>query len=159
MDEVGRGTTVTDGVSIAFATIYHLLTVNQCRAMFATHFHELADMLGYSADHRGQGVFAKVRFYCTGVDETPVCFQSQLSVRHALLTITQKDGFFSYSHRLKPGVNRDSHGLKVAQLAGMPIPAMEVAATAVSWFKQRMLSEPDRAGLRDLGQSLIPRSS
>ena len=81
MDEVGRGTTVTDGVSIAFATIYHLLTVNQCRAMFATHFHELADMLGYSEDHRGQGTFEKVRFYCTDVDETPVCFQSQLFVR------------------------------------------------------------------------------
>ena len=75
MDEVGRGTTVTDGVAIAFATVHHLLTVNRCRAMFATHFHELADILGYSDDHRGQGAYDQVQFYCTDVDETAVCIR------------------------------------------------------------------------------------
>ncbi|KAJ1311524.1 hypothetical protein OPQ81_010008 [Rhizoctonia solani] len=47
MDEVGRGTTVRDGIAIAFATAHHLHSTNRCRAMFATHFHEVADMLGY----------------------------------------------------------------------------------------------------------------
>ena len=73
MDEVGRGTTVTDGLAIAFATVDHLLSVNRCRAMFATHFHELADILGYNPDdHKGHGPFSNIAFYCTSVDELPV---------------------------------------------------------------------------------------
>ncbi|OBZ78757.1 MutS 1 [Grifola frondosa] len=70
MDEVGRGTTVEDGLAIAFAAVHHLLSVNGCRAMFATHFHELADMLGHTDNHKGQGAFANVGFFCTDVDET-----------------------------------------------------------------------------------------
>ena len=74
MDEVGRGTTVDDGLAIAFASVHHLATVNGCRAMFATHFHELADMLGYdSVIHRGQGLFSQIAFFCTDVNETKVC--------------------------------------------------------------------------------------
>ncbi|KAI9828759.1 MAG: DNA mismatch repair ATPase msh1 [Thelocarpon impressellum] len=44
MDEVGRGTTSDDGVAVAYACLDHLYHVNRCRALFATHFHELADM-------------------------------------------------------------------------------------------------------------------
>ena len=73
MDEVGRGTTVNDGLAIAFATIHHLLSSNGCRAMFATHFHELADMLGYDpSSHKGQEAFSKIAFFCTDVDEIEV---------------------------------------------------------------------------------------
>lgn len=72
MDEVGRGTTVEDGLAIAFSTVHHLSSVVQCRALFATHFHELADMLGQSTDDPAPGSFGGVRFYCTGVDETDV---------------------------------------------------------------------------------------
>ena len=80
MDEVGRGTTVEDGLAIAFATAHHLLAVNGCRAMFATHFHELADMLGYDPiTHKGQGPFSDIAFYCTDVDEIEV---SPLLLKH-----------------------------------------------------------------------------
>lgn len=79
MDEVGRGTTVTDGIAIAFATVHHLYNVNRCRALFATHFHEIADMLGYAdaedrtVDDRDRTrAFASVGFFCTDVDETGV---------------------------------------------------------------------------------------
>ncbi|KAI6134024.1 muts domain V-domain-containing protein [Pisolithus croceorrhizus] len=114
MDEVGRGTTVRDGLAIAFGTVHHLVVNNRCRALFATHFHELADLLSYSeVDHRGGGVFGGVGFFCTDVRET-------------------EDGYFTYSHCLRPGVNRDSHGLKVAQLAGMPKSALLIAASVLS---------------------------
>jgi DNA mismatch repair ATPase MutS len=76
MDEVGRGTTVEDGLAIAFATVHHLLLQNRCRTLFATHFHELADLLGYTDAHRGQGSFAGVSFFCTDVDETEVKIRS-----------------------------------------------------------------------------------
>ena len=72
MDEVGRGTTVKDGLAIAFAAIHHLVATNRCRTLFATHFHELADMLGYSGGDQGQGLFGVVEFHCTDVDETDV---------------------------------------------------------------------------------------
>ena len=71
MDEVGRGTTVRDGLAIAFATVHHLSLHNKCRALFATHFHELADMFGYP-NHQTQGPHRHVRFFCTDVHEADV---------------------------------------------------------------------------------------
>lgn len=78
MDEVGRGTTVNDGLAIAFATVHHLTTVNQCRTLFATHFHELARMLGYTPEATGTGVYENVRFYCTDIGETDVGLQQSV---------------------------------------------------------------------------------
>ena len=90
MDEVGRGTTPEDGIAVGYACLHHLYHVNQCRTLFATHFHALADMTK---------VFAKLGCYCNDVLEEP-------------------DGKFSYVHRLRKGVNRESHALKVARVAG-----------------------------------------
>jgi DNA mismatch repair ATPase MutS len=73
MDEVGRGTTIKDGLAIAFASVNHLYGVNQCRCLFATHFHELTDMLGYE-DHQGGKSFPLIEFLCSDVDEIDVCF-------------------------------------------------------------------------------------
>ena len=41
LDEIGRGTATFDGLAIAWATLEHLHEVNRCRALFATHYHEL----------------------------------------------------------------------------------------------------------------------
>lgn len=100
MDEVGRGTTPEDGTAVSFACLYHLHYHNQCRTLFATHFHGLADMT------RG---FENLERYCTDVKETAT-------------------GSFSFVHRLRKGVNRQSHALKVAQLAGLPRETIELAA-------------------------------
>ena len=91
MDEVGRGTTPEDGIAVGFACLHHLYHTNKCRTLFATHFHALADMTAGWED---------VACYCTGITEL------------------SSSGAFSYVHRLKPGVNRQSHALKVAKLAG-----------------------------------------
>jgi DNA mismatch repair ATPase MutS len=90
MDEVGRGTTPEDGIAVGYACLHHLYHVNQCRTLFATHFHALTEM---TKD------FDKLACYCNDVRE-------------------EADGKFSYVHRLKRGVNRESHALKVAQVAG-----------------------------------------
>lgn len=118
MDEVGRGTTVKDGLALAFATVHHLTVKNQCRCLFATHFHELSDLLGWSNGISNQCAFSKVRFYCTDVVEI-------------------EDGHFTYAYRLQPGVNRESHGLKVAQLAGLPPDALSVASQTLNWLKRK----------------------
>lgn len=99
MDEVGRGTTPEDGTAVSFACLHHLHYRNQSRTLFATHFHGLADMTGE---------FPALGRYCTDVKET-------------------ESGAFSFVHRLKKGVNRESHALKVAQLAGLPRETLELA--------------------------------
>jgi DNA mismatch repair ATPase MutS len=72
MDEVGRGTTVKDGLAIAFAAVHHLVTVNKSRCLFATHFHELTDMVGNVDNVQGDGIFQSVRFYCSDVEDAGV---------------------------------------------------------------------------------------
>lgn len=79
MDEVGRGTTVKDGLSIAFAALHHLAAINKSRCLFATHFHELAEMLGGIHNLQGSGVFHNVRFYCSDVDDAGVCFSQMFT--------------------------------------------------------------------------------
>ena len=99
MDEVGRGTTPEDGTAVSFACLHHLHNHNQARTLFATHFHALADM---TQD------FEALARYCTDVKKTAT-------------------GTFSFVHRLRKGVNRQSHALKVAQLAGLPKETLELA--------------------------------
>ena len=52
LDEIGRGTATFDGLSIAWAAIEHLHEVNRCRALFATHFHELTALARQAAAPR-----------------------------------------------------------------------------------------------------------
>ncbi|KAL5336756.1 muts domain V-domain-containing protein [Aspergillus crustosus] len=99
MDEVGRGTTPEDGTAVSFACLHHLHYRNQCRTLFATHFHALADMTCE---------FPALGRYCTDLKETA-------------------SGSFSFVHRLRKGVNRESHALKVAQLAGLPKETLDLA--------------------------------
>lgn len=116
MDEIGRGTTPEDGTAVAFAALHHLLTVNKCRGLFATHFHAVGDMVreqGLMAEDGGaSGANANgnggVAMYCTDVEE-------------------DESGGFVYVHKLRKGTNRQSHALKVARLAGLPEPAIKMA--------------------------------
>lgn len=151
MDEVGRGTTVKDGLAIAFATVHHLVVLNRCRALFATHFHELADLLAYSeANHHGSGVFRDVGFFCTDVHETEV--SNKLHLSESRLDMIIQDSFFTYSHRLRPGVNRNSHGLKVAQLAGVPDSALLLAKNVLTALRRQHFMNPK--DLADIGKEL-----
>jgi DNA mismatch repair ATPase MutS len=90
MDEVGRGTTPEDGIAVGYACLHHLYHTNKSRLLFATHFHILADMTSH---------FKHLGCYCTDVTE-------------------DAHGSFSYVHRLRGGINKQSHALKVAHLAG-----------------------------------------
>ena len=109
MDEIGRGTTPEDGCAVAFACLHHLVHVNKCRTLFATHFHGVADLVTEHAmcveDGGDKGA---VEMYCTDVAE-------------------DDQGGFVYVHKLRKGVNRQSHALKVARLAGLPDAALQTA--------------------------------
>ncbi|TIB76850.1 hypothetical protein E3Q22_03328 [Wallemia mellicola] len=109
MDEIGRGTTSVDGLSLAYAMLIHLATENKSRTLFATHFHELDDMLD------GQNL--PVRFLSTDLDAGP-------------------DGF-AFTYTMREGVCKDSHGLIVAKLAGVPDSCIAHAEEASQKIKNR----------------------
>ena len=109
MDEVGRGTTPEDGTAVAFASLHHLVHTNKCRVLFATHFHAIADLVAKAKMRLEDGGTAgAVEMYCTDVEE-------------------DGHGGFVYIHKLRKGINRQSHALKVARLAGLPGQAIHVA--------------------------------
>ncbi|KQT83948.1 DNA mismatch repair protein MutS [Aurantimonas sp. Leaf443] len=91
LDEIGRGTSTYDGLSIAFAAVEHLHEVNRCRALFATHFHEMT------------ALSAKL---------------GRLS--NATMRVKEWQGEVVFLHEVKPGVADRSYGIQVARLAGLP---------------------------------------
>jgi DNA mismatch repair protein MutS len=98
LDEIGRGTATYDGLSIAWATLEYLHAHNQCRGLFATHYHELTQLAG----------------------QLPHLAAWTMDVRETAQGIV-------FLHQVKPGQADRSYGIFVAQLAGMPTPVLERA--------------------------------
>ncbi len=98
LDEIGRGTATYDGLSIAWATLEHLHDVNRCRALFATHYHEMAALAG------------KLN-----------------GVENATVTVKEWDGDVIFLHEVKRGTADRSYGVQVARLAGLPPVVVERA--------------------------------
>jgi DNA mismatch repair protein MutS len=101
LDEIGRGTATYDGLSIAWATLEHLHDVNRCRALFATHYHEMGALA------------AKL----DGVD-------------NATVAVKEWDGDVIFLHEVRKGTADRSYGVQVARLAGLP-PAVVARAKVV----------------------------
>ncbi|GAA5867786.1 hypothetical protein JCM8547_005233 [Rhodosporidiobolus lusitaniae] len=110
LDELGRGTSPLDGISIAFSAIEHLTLVNRSRTLFATHFHKLGSLLGYDEKDvvkSMRGNLEGVEFWCTDVEDG--------------------ETFVRFPHTIRRGLNIDSGGLTIARLAGMPDRAIRTA--------------------------------
>jgi DNA mismatch repair ATPase MutS len=118
MDEVGRGTTPEDGMAVGYACLWHLSRVNRSRTLFATHFHRLADMTA---------AWDGVECWCTDVEEGR-------ELPGGTGEGGVEDKCWRYVHELKKGVNRESHALKVARLAGLPEEAIGVAEEVLRDF-------------------------
>ena len=101
LDEIGRGTATYDGLSIAWATLEHLQSVNQVRALFATHYHELTAL---ASNLEG--------------------------VSNATVAVREWDGEVIFLHEVREGAADRSYGVQVAQLAGLP-PAVITRARSV----------------------------
>ncbi|MFD1880554.1 DNA mismatch repair protein MutS [Paracoccus pacificus] len=91
LDEIGRGTATWDGLSIAWAVMEHLNAVNRCRALFATHYHE---MTALSARLDG--------------------------VENATVAVREWEGEVIFLHEVRKGAADRSYGVQVARLAGLP---------------------------------------
>lgn len=91
LDEIGRGTATYDGLSIAWATLEHLHDVNRCRALFATHYHEMTQLS-----------------------------EKLESVANATVTVKEWEGEVIFLHEVTRGTADRSYGVQVARLAGLP---------------------------------------
>ncbi|MGD8808820.1 MAG: DNA mismatch repair protein MutS, partial [Gammaproteobacteria bacterium] len=98
LDEIGRGTATFDGLSIAWAAVEHLHDVNRCRALFATHFHELVALTG----------------------RLP-------ALTPYTMRIKEWEGDVVFLHEVAPGAADRSYGIHVARLAGLPPGVIERA--------------------------------
>jgi DNA mismatch repair protein MutS len=95
LDEIGRGTSTFDGLSIAWAVAEYLDEVVGCRALFATHYHELVSLAEQSAHVGSYSVSAR-----------------------------EQNDDVVFLHRLVPGAANRSYGVAVAKLAGLPEPVL-----------------------------------
>ncbi|OIQ34353.1 MAG: DNA mismatch repair protein MutS [Roseobacter sp. MedPE-SWchi] len=107
LDEIGRGTATYDGLSIAWATLEHLHEVNQSRALFATHYHELTQLSNK----------------LTGVD-------------NATVSVKEWEGEVIFLHEVKKGAADRSYGVQVAQLAGLPASVVARARDVLDLLEQ-----------------------
>lgn len=98
LDEIGRGTATYDGLSIAWATLEHLHEVNRCRALFATHYHELTNLT-----------------------------EKLDRVDNATVTVKEHEGDVIFLHEVRRGAADRSYGVQVARLAGLPDVVIERA--------------------------------
>jgi DNA mismatch repair protein MutS len=91
LDEIGRGTSTYDGVSLAWACVEHLHHVNRCRGLFATHYHELT-ALAHNLER----------------------------VHNVHVAVKEWRDEVIFLHKIAKGAADRSYGIQVAKLAGVP---------------------------------------
>ncbi|MEQ1825459.1 MAG: DNA mismatch repair protein MutS [Pirellula sp.] len=111
LDEIGRGTSTYDGLSLAWAIVEHLHNVNLSRTMFATHYHELIDLQ-----------------------------KSLPGVRNWNVAVKEWDDNVVFLHRIVQGGADKSYGIHVARLAGVPRPVNERAKEILSQLEANHLN-------------------
>ena len=113
LDEIGRGTATFDGLSIAWSTIEHLHETNRCRALFATHFHELTALAA----------------------NLPRLFNATVRVK-------EWQGDVVFLHEVVPGAADRSYGIQVAKLAGLPLAVIERAKVVLAKLEAEDRASP-----------------
>ena len=129
LDEIGRGTATFDGLSIAWATIEHLHEVNGCRALFATHYHELTALAGRLS--------------------ALACYT---------MRVKEWQGDVIFLHEVTPGAADRSYGIHVAKLAGLPFEVLKRAEALLQKLEKGAAAAPQKQ-VKDKQLSLFPSSS
>ena len=130
LDEIGRGTATFDGLSIAWATIEHLHESNRCRALFATHFHEMTALAA----------------------RLP-------RLHNATMRVKEWQGEVVFLHEVVPGAADRSYGIQVAKLAGLPPSVIERAKLVLAQLEAEDRISPARRLIDDLPLFAATRST
>lgn len=123
LDEIGRGTSTFDGLSIAWAVAEYLHNSpeHSAKTLFATHYHELTELA-----------------------------ENMPGAQNYQITATEKDGNVVFLHKLEKGKASKSYGIAVAKLAGLPISVIERAKDVLSKLEKYELavfSEEKKTGI------------
>jgi DNA mismatch repair protein MutS len=113
MDEIGRGTSTFDGMSLAFAILRHLIDKNRCLTLFATHYFEMTRL-----SHE----------------------YSELANVH--LDAVEHNDRIVFMHAVEEGPANQSYGIQVAALAGIPNAVVRAARKQLREFEQRAAVDP-----------------
>jgi DNA mismatch repair protein MutS len=113
LDEIGRGTSTFDGVSLAWAITEHLHDVTRCRTLFATHYHELVELE-----------------------------KTKPRLRNANVAVHEQEGAIVFLHRIVPGGCDQSYGIHVARLAGVPPQVLERAREILAFLERQHGPDP-----------------
>jgi len=113
LDEIGRGTSTYDGISIAWSVTEHLHDVTGCKTIFATHYHELTQL------------------------------EDQLrGVRNYNVQVREVDDRILFVHRLQRGGADRSYGIEVGRLAGLPPSVLSRAKVLLKRLEAEQLASP-----------------
>ena len=118
LDEIGRGTSTFDGLSIAWSVAEHLNDHIQARTLFATHYHELTALA-----------------------------QSRPSVRNYNVAVREWNEEIIFLRKIVPGAADRSYGIQVARLAGLPKAIIDRAQAILQHLETKSRPEPEKAGL------------
>jgi DNA mismatch repair protein MutS len=121
LDEIGRGTATFDGLSIAWAAIEHLHEANRCRALFATHFHEMTALA-----------------------------QKLPRLHNATMRVKEWQGEVVFLHEVIAGAADRSYGIQVAKLAGLPAAVIERAKLVLAQLEAQDRTSPAHRLIDDL---------
>ena len=111
LDEIGRGTATFDGLSIAWAVVEYLHQVNKCRALFATHYHELT-----------------------------ILSEQLEGLSNITMKVREHNEDVVFLHEVEEGVASRSYGIYVAKLAGMPKAVLERSQTLLQRLETNQYS-------------------
>lgn len=119
IDEIGRGTATFDGLAIAWATLEFLAKENNCRTIFATHFHELTNLT-----------------------------LELKNIQNMAMQISEEAGEIIFLHEIKKGIVDKSYGIQVSKLAGLPTSVTQKAEIILRELEsQNYLSKKEQLSL------------
>jgi DNA mismatch repair protein MutS len=113
LDEIGRGTSTFDGISLAWAITEHIHDAIGCRTLFATHYHELVELE-----------------------------KTKPRLRNANVAVREKDGEIVFLYQIVPGGADQSYGIHVARLAGVPASVLERAREILKFLEKQHGPDP-----------------
>jgi len=123
LDEIGRGTSTYDGISLAWAIVEHLHDSVGCRTLFATHYHELTDLA-----------------------------QTLPGVRNLNVAVKEWEDQVVFLHKIVPGAADKSYGIHVARLAGVPRSVNERAKQILAQLEAEHLGDDGRSKIAVQGK-------
>jgi DNA mismatch repair protein MutS len=113
LDEIGRGTSTFDGISLAWAVTEHIHDAIGCRTLFATHYHELVELE-----------------------------KTKPRLRNANVAVRESEGEVVFLYQIVPGGADQSYGIHVARLAGVPAQVLERARAILTFLEKQHGPDP-----------------